>query len=195
MKIPGAVISALLVVFALVLVNYCGERRGAAKAEARARDAGTDSTVRVLQAAARDSGLAIARVRDSTGREIRRLQRRWAALQAPGAVTAPRDSSPPAVSAPDVRDTLIVTLVDSRRADSLALVFWKAQVAQRDTVINALQASRNTYRARSEKSYLLTDVGGGAIAGYGVAEKCSACVVAGAATIVLPRLWTLLTGR
>lgn len=158
-KIPGVVLAALAIVIALIVVRECGYREGAKHALAAQRDKRDDSTVVALRNESVARAKAFDRERDSTNRVIAKLRSR-----------VPKDTVLRIVSnTPDLRntqlvlrDTLISALTAGRQQDSLQLVFWQAQVAQRDTVIAQLQASRNAWRQRSERRWFC--VGGATVA-------------------------------
>lgn len=162
MKIAPAVFSALAVILALVLVDTCARRDERHKLEARQRDTRDDSTVSRLIWEASRAESAFRRERDSTGREIRRLQQRLSGVTPAAPLVGPTLVSAPTAPELALRDSLVDVLLAARTQDSLQILFWRAQVAQRDTVIRDLQASRNAWRGRSEKRFAC--VGGPAVA-------------------------------
>lgn len=169
MKIAPSVLAALAVIGAILLAGYCGERRGIASERARAGDRRDDSTVSRLAYEVAKGEQRFARERDSTGRVIRALQQRVASQTSPDTTVSGGTNSPAVARTPvvdsstlAVYDSLVAALTAGRAQDSLQILFWKSQVAQRDTVIQKLQASRDAWRGRSEKRFAC--VGGVSVA-------------------------------
>lgn len=169
-KIPGVVLTALAVILALVLVDTCARRDERAKAEARAQDTRDDSTVSRLVHEAAVAEQRFRRERDSTGRVIANLRSRIAPVT-------------------ERRDSLIASLLSGRAQDSLQILFWKAHADTLRTVVASLRTARDSWRRAAEKpSYTVTDIGGGAIAGWGIAERNETAVLVGAGVVLVPRL-------
>lgn len=191
MKIPSPVLAALAVILTLVVVDHCARRDERQKLDARQHDTRTDSTVARLQQSLRDTMMAFNRQRDSTGRVIRILlaKVKGASAQPPMVSPVGGELAGGASAAPtDLQDSLIVALTAGRAQDSLQMLIWRAVVVQRDSVIGALQTARDAWRAQAQRPrHVITDVGGGAIIGYGVAERNETVVLVGAGVILLPR--------
>lgn len=179
MKLAPNVVVALAVIAALLLANYCGRRDGARLALAKQRDHRDDSTVSRLAFELSRAEHRLQRERDSTGREIRRLQQRitsGGARQHPGllqnetghsGISGPAGKPASSGGPTDVRDSLIASLVAGRSQDSLQILFWRAQTRiYSDSLVPALQKSRDAWRERSERRFAC--VGGvGISAGLG----------------------------
>lgn len=185
MKLTPTVLAALVVILALVLVDHCAERRGEQKAEARARDAGTDTVIVERREAINDSTPIYRRRLALAQQENARLR----------AAVRPVDSLPDSV--PVLRAQLAARNSLQAQTDSVLAItegqrrFWEAQARTAyDSVIPALQLSRNAYRELAQRpSYLVTDVGGGAIAGWGLADRNPTVVAVGAGVVLVPRLY------
>ena len=182
-KLAPSVLAALGVMLALVLVDTCARRDERHKAEARQRDTRDDSTISRLVYEAAVTGSRFQRERDSTSREIRRLQQRIAGLgPAPEARPDADVSGEQAAGYGAVplllRDSLIASLLSGRQQDSLQLLFWRAQVAQRDSLIPALQRARDAWRARSGRRWFCV-AGAGATMSLGGRGAVGPSVVCG----------------
>lgn len=123
-----------------------------------------DSVIRARQISTRVDSLKLERQRDSTGRVIQNLQRRIREVRptAPnagnpspgtGAAVASGASASACAGAPAQCDTLIAALTAGRTQDSLQILFWRGAVAQRDSVITALQQARNTWRDQAQRRF------------------------------------------
>lgn len=187
-RIPQTSLAALAVLLALYVAYCSGNRNGARTALANQRDRRDDSTVAILRREVADSQKAFERQRDSTGRVIASLRSRIdtanqnreslkSSKPSAGGADSPkrRDASaqgpadggshgPPPGSCAGASaqcDTLIASLLSGRQQDSLQLLFWKSQVAQRDSLIPKLQAARDDWKHRSERRWFC--VGGAGV--------------------------------
>lgn len=183
MKLAHAAVGALVAILGFIVWLRFHDRAVRAEAQRVAHDGAVDSLVRVEQQRTHVDSLRFERQRDSTGRVIQNLQRRIREVrptetrgqmaqaggmgtnQPPVGPVASGASASACAGAPAQCDTLIASLLSGRQQDSLQLLFWKAQVSQRDSVISTLQASRNAWRSRSERRWFCV---GGASATIGL---------------------------
>lgn len=131
-----------------------------------------------------------------TGRELAGARTEVARLKArvpnlgtivPDSGTAVRDSI---IAAQDV----VIAQQDSQ------LTIWKALATERGALLKDALSERDQYRAQrdgwrreaSKPSHTVTDIGGGAIAGYGLAEENETAVLVGAAVVVVPRVFEVV---
>lgn len=186
MRLAPGVLAALAVILALVVVDTCARRSERAKLEARMRDRRDDSTVARLAAELLESEKAFRRARDSTGRVIRGLQAKIASVPKLG-TNVPNVGTNPELL-PDSRDSLLAALTAGRTQDSLQILFWKAQVAARDSIIPRLQQARDSWRREASKPrHTVTDISGGFLLGVGLARESGVTAGVGGALILLPR--------
>lgn len=196
-----SVFGALALIVALVVVKECGYRQGEKEARAQQVDVSTDLAIKLLQREAADSQKAFAQRLDSTQNVIARLRSRIPRAQpdTTGRVgeSLSNDVQSPSgcAGAPVQCDSLIAAYEAGRQSDSLQLLFWQGAVSQRDSIIVSLQQARNQWRARSQQPrHTLTDIGGGAIAGWGLAENNEPAILAGLGLVVVPRLLGSIRG-
>ena len=134
---------ALAVIVALVAVKECGYQQGRAEAEMESRDDSLDAVIRAGRQRLTADSLRFVRARDSTVRVIASLRSR---------VRVVRDTVVDSVYFREPVDSLIAAYEAGRQSDSLQLLFWQAQVAQRDSVIRVLQVSRDGWRRAAQPS-------------------------------------------
>lgn len=173
MKLAPAVLAALAVIVALVVAKECGYREGAKQAEAAQRDAWLDSVAWAQRETADSAGRVFDRERDSTSRVIASLRSRIAKGVIPtespnqpstthGGAVARGASDSGCAGAPAQCDSLIAAYEAGRQSDSLQLLFWKAQVVARDSLVTRLQQARDAWRKQAQRR--LACVGGASVA-------------------------------
>lgn len=167
-----------IVLLGMLYVRACWEPSIRADERRRAGDRSDDSAIARLAAREVEHERAFSRERDSTSRVIANLRSR---------VRVVHDTVTVYQRAPV--DSLVAALDARHRADSLETLFWRAQTAARDSIIPRLQQARDDARRKaSRRDHMLTDVGGAALATYGILEKNEFAFAAGAAVIALPRV-------
>lgn len=153
-KIPGIVLSGILILVALYIADCHGRRAGARDAKLETERAHVDTVIReVGRDYSRDS-LRYAQQNDSLGRVIRRLRETLGDSRIGGAISKPRERvSPSPIPAPanDPRDSLIDALFAGRRADSLRVLFLQRSLAIRDSLLTVVRGQRDQYRNASRK--------------------------------------------
>lgn len=187
-QLPGVVVAALVVIVAMITVRECGYRDGAKNAVAAQRDLTDNKTIARMAAEQFATEAQHARDTATLRAELRTLRARMIPTAVLVSQAAPNDTL---VSQLAVRDSVIAGLDSALAISDGQARFWKSQaVAWRDTLGPRLVQARDAWRKQAERPrYTVTDIGGGAIAGWGLAQKNETAVLVGAGVILLPRVW------
>lgn len=195
-KLPRLVLTILGVLVALIVLRAYWRHQGAADAKLNATDAAHVAHVDSLERWARDrkrveDSLRV-RVADAeslrvrAGRRVTRLRVRVDTLRVAGDTAA-------LVAGLDSVISEIVKENDSLREQ---VDIWKRLYASADsgrTVFHAAlhesEALKESWKREAQRPrYTLTDIGGAALAGHGIADGNQTEALVGAAVVVVPRL-------
>ena len=178
--IPLAVIGAILLAY---VMGHCA---GSNDTERNAKDARANIVIARLAAEIFQQESTFAHQQDSTARVIIRLRNR----RIPVDTLRLTVTDTVVLDQLDVRDSIIVALDSAVEQAQRTALFWqRATVTYRDSVIPSLQRARDDWKRQASESHMVTDLSGGALVGYGIAEKNEVVVVTGAGLVVLPRVF------